>query len=137
MRLDILRVLLDRLAERMLGFLELLVLLKQGAEIVVGLRIDRALDQRILIGLDAPSMSPVMRSALPRLLSASAMVGRDLERLAIIFDRLAELPPVVMDDAEVVQRLGIVGIELDRLFERVRGIVGLAGAGAALRPGCA
>ena len=51
-RLGIGRVLVDRLSERMLGFVDLALLLKQGAEVVVGLRIALALNQRVLVGVD-------------------------------------------------------------------------------------
>ena len=74
-RLDIARVLLDRLAKGVLRLLEFAVLLKQGPKIVVDLRIDHALRQRFLIGVQRTVDVANVREALPRLFSASGTVG--------------------------------------------------------------
>ncbi len=54
------------------------------------------------------------------------MVGIQRQRLLVIFDGLGEVALLVLDDAEVVECLGIVRVELDRLFERLGSLVELA-----------
>ena len=59
----------------------------------------------------ASSSFPWSLRAMPRLLWASAIVGLEPQGLAVLGDRLIQLPLVAQGDAEVAVGLGVIGLE--------------------------
>ena len=88
-RFDVARILLDRLAQRMLGFLGLAVLLQQGSKIVVNLGIDGAQRQRFLIGVEGAVDVAGNAQRVAKVVQRLGHVRGNCERLAVIVDGLA------------------------------------------------
>ncbi len=127
MSLDVTRVLLDRLAKCMLGFLKLAILLKQRPEIVVDLRVNRALGEGFLIGVERTIDIAGEAKGVAEIVQGLSHVRAKLERLTIARHCVLELLALVLDDAEVVESLSIVRLELNSFLDRQGSFVETAG----------
>ena len=125
-RLHVRRHLLNRAAERMLGLVVLALGVEQGAEIVIGLGIDFAVDQCVLIRLHRPFAVARHAQRIAEIVISFGHIGLKLDREAVLGDRLVILLAVVMHDSKIVARLRVVGLEPERFLELDRGLIGVA-----------
>jgi hypothetical protein len=124
--LDVARVLRDRLSKRMLGFRELLVLLKQRREVVVCLGIELAVGQRVLIGTERAIHVAGQPQCVAQIVQGLSHIRPDFKGASVIIRCLFELAFLVLDDSEIVQRLRVLRVELDGLLERLFSLVEFA-----------